>query len=156
MWTRGISWGGLNWPSGFLWITCRGTPSHPWRRRRRNWNRLPSSRWTNYWRRLYRFHKGRRGFSWRWFMGLSHSWEFLLYGINWSFQHSSLGCVYSSFWIRGWRSCKNIHIIKKIVHSHWEFMSIWDCSWIWGPPEPSELRDLRISQQMDGIIYSNF
>lgn len=155
MWTGGISRGDLNRPSRFLWITSRRSPSHPRRRRRRN--RLPISRWTNHWRWLHRFDKWDQGFSWRWFMGLSQSWRFLLHGINRSLlQHSSLGCVCKSFWIRGWRSCRNIHIIKKIVQSHWEFTGIWACSWIRGPPEPSELCDLHISQRTDGNIKNHF
>lgn len=145
MWTRRISWGDLNWPSRFLWITSRRSPSRPWRRRRRNWDRLPVRWWTNYWTRLHRFHKRGRGFSWRWLMDLSQSWVFLLHGVNWSiFEHSSSRCVCRSFWIRGWRSCRNIHIVKNIVQSHWEFTDIWGCSWIGGSPEPSELYHLYI------------
>lgn len=146
--TKGSSWGNLNWPSSFPWITTRRrSPSHPLRRRRRrrrwwgrrHWNRLPSSRW------LHSFYKWCWGFSWRWFLGLSQSWGLLLDAINWNIlQHRSSRCIRMSFWIRGWRSCGNIHIIKKIVQPHWEFTGTWDCSWTRPPPGPSELWNLHI------------
>lgn len=154
-WTKGSSWDNLNWPSMFLWITTRRrSPSHTWRRIR-NWNRLLNRRWTNYWRRLHSFHKWDQWFIWRWLLGLCQSWGLFLDGINWNIlQHSSSRCVCRSFRIRGWRSCGNIHIIKKIVQSHWEFTGARDCSWTRPPPWPSELWNLHIWQWMDGNIFN--